>query len=128
MNGLDQCLLVAAANDAAVDTSVLAALSRGDAHIEHEFITLYRRLNDEDMAKLHQAVTDGDVAGALHASHRMAGAGRMIGAIDLAAVCGRVEIASRAGDLAAVKANMPALQLEIARVDAFFDSFLLARR
>ena len=116
------------ANGAVVDRSVLETLSRGDAVIEREFITLYRRLNEEDMVKLQQAVTDGDVAGTLHASHRMSGASRMIGAIDLATACGRVEAASRAGDLKAVKANMPALQLEIARVNAFFDSFLLARR
>ena len=116
------------ANDAAVDRSVLEALSRGDFDTECAFIALYRRLNDEDMVKLHRAVAEADMEGTLHASHRMAGASRMIGAINLAGVCGRVEAASRAGDMSTVKANLAALQREIANVDAFFDSFLSAER
>ena len=62
------------------------------------------------------------MAGALHASHRMSGACRMIGAIPLAAVCERLETASRGNDFNVVKANMPDLQREVGRVYAFLDS------
>lgn len=71
---------------------------------------------------LHEAVNDGDLAGALHASHRISGASGMIGAIWLKAVCERIEAASRTSDLCAVKENMSALRQEVERVYAFFDS------
>ena len=108
--------------NSAVDRSVLAAISKGNDNVEREFITLFRRVNDEDVAMLHKAVTAEDVAGALHASHRMSGACRMIGALALATVCERLEAASRANDFDGVKANMPDLQREVERVYVFLDS------
>ena len=122
MDKVDQSLPFTNANGTVVDRSVLAAISKGKGAIEREFITLFRRVNDEDLAMLHKAVRAGDVAGALHASHRMSGACRMIGAIALAAVCERLEAASRANDFNGVKASMPDLQREVARVYAFLDS------
>ncbi len=108
--------------NSAVDRSVLAAISKGNDNIEREFIALFRRVNDEDVAMLHKAVRAEDVAGALQASHRMSGACRMIGATTLATVCERLEAASRANDFNGVKANMPDLQREVERVYVFLDS------
>ena len=108
--------------NSAVDRSRLAAISKGKQNTERELITLFRRVNDEDVGLLYKAVQDGDMAGALHASHRMSGACRMIGAIPLAAVCERLETASRGNDFNVVKANMPDLQREVGRVYAFLDS------
>lgn len=118
----DQWLPPPAANNIAVDRTVLAGISCGKASVERELIMLFRRLNDEDMMKLHKAVTEGDMALAVDASHRISGASGMIGAIGLATVCGRVEAAGRASDLTAVKANMPAFDEEVERVYACLDS------
>lgn len=125
MDSVDQTQPIGNNPDTVVDRSVLAAMSRGDASIEREFITLYRRLNDEDMVKLHAAVAAGQIAAAVQASHRISGASRMIGAIALAAASSRVEHASRAGSLQDVKAELPALEREIARVHTFLDLLLL---
>lgn len=122
MDKFDRALPTTNAIEAVVDRSVLAAISKGKGAIEREFVALFRRVNDEDMAMLHKAVRDGDVAGALHASHRMSGACRMIGAVRLAAVCERLETASRANDFNGVKKNMFKLQREVERVYAFLDS------
>ncbi len=113
---------------AAVDRAVLAAMSRGDAGVESEFIALYRKLNNEDMERLRKAIDDGDLAGAVHRSHRIVGASRMIGAVGLADVCGRVEAACRAGNLNDVKDSLPELQQEIQQVDDYLDSLLKAQQ
>ncbi len=122
MKKLDQWLPITTADHIVVDRSVLAAISSGKANVERELVTLFRRLNDEDVEMLHKAVSSGDMPGAVHASHRISGAGRMIGAIGLASVCERLEVASRASDLDAVKANMSAFQQEVERVYAYLDS------
>ncbi|MEO8103915.1 MAG: Hpt domain-containing protein [Betaproteobacteria bacterium] len=111
-----------------VDRKVLEAMARGDAAVEREFITLYRRLNREDMEKLRQAIAEGDIAGALHTAHRISGAARMIGAASLAAVGGVVEAASRAGNMHDVEANLPALEQQVLLVDNYLESFLLEKR
>jgi HPt (histidine-containing phosphotransfer) domain-containing protein len=53
------------------------------------------------------------------ASHRIKGASKMIGAMDLAAVCERVECASRAGDWLAVRSNMGAFEHELERLNNY---------
>ena len=122
MTKLDQWLPLAAAKGSAIDRSKLAALSKGKVSVERELITMFRRLNDEDVAKLHLAVSAGDIPGAVHAAHRMSGASKMIGALRFAAVCERIEVAGRANDFDAVKAHMPALQQEVERVYVCLDS------
>ena len=122
MTKLDQWLPLTAAKGSAIDRSKLAALSKGKVSVERELITMFRRLNDEDVAKLHLAVSAGDIPGVVHAAHRMSGASKMIGALRFAAVCERIEVAGRANDFDAVKAHMPALQQEVERVYVCLDS------
>ena len=113
---------VAAPTSVAVDRSALVLISRGKPDVERELVALFRRLNDEDIDTLQRAVSEGDVPGAVVASHRISGAGRMIGAIGLAEVCEGLEIAGRAGDLSALRANMAVLHLEAGRVNTYLDS------
>lgn len=122
MKMVDQRLADGTASLVAVDRSMLSAFSHGKVGVEHELIALFRRLNNEDVTMLHKAVTDGDMAGVAHASHRIYGASGMIGARGLAAVSERLEAAGRASDVNAVSVNMAALRHEVERVYAFFDS------
>lgn len=122
MEKIDKRPPITTPNGAAVDRSMLVAISNGKASIERELVTLFRRLNDEDVEILQKAVNDGDMEGAVHASHRISGAGSMIGANALAAVCERLEAASRANDVDSVRANMSAFQQELERVYAYFDA------
>ena len=121
MKNYDELTAVSKSNRVAVDRSALAAISCGKISVERELIALFRRLNDNDIAALQLAVCEGDAPGAVVASHRISGAGRMIGAIGLAEACERIESAGRASDLMGLRVNMAALQLEVERVNACLD-------
>ena len=127
MKKRDQSLPTTATHDVAVDRSVLAVISNGKATIERKLITLFRRLNNEDVEMLLKAIADGDMAVAVHASHRISGAARMIGATGLAVVAEQIETASRANNLHAIEVNRFAFQQEVERVYAFFDSIQFDR-
>lgn len=122
MEAFSYVTAVPAPPSAAVDRTALANISRGKPEVERELIALFRRLNDEDIETLQRAVSEGDVPGAVVASHRISGAGRMIGAFGLAEACDRLEAAGRANDLFSLRANMAALHLEVGRVNAHLDS------
>ncbi|MEO8004647.1 MAG: PAS domain S-box protein [Betaproteobacteria bacterium] len=104
---------------AAVDPSVLAAVSGGDTAIEREILADFRRTNDDDASKLRRAVERFDTPTVTISTHRMQGASRMIGANGLASVCALLESASRAGDWTAVTANMGTFDEELERVNLY---------
>lgn len=105
-----------------VDHSVLAAICGGEAGVAREVLTDFRRVNDEDVAVLEQAVADIDIPRVGHAAHRIKGASMMVGALGLAGVCERIEHASRSNDWIAVEANMGAFHEEWMRLNAHLDS------
>jgi CheY-like chemotaxis protein len=94
-------------NDPAAMNSILAAL---------------RTAHEQDADVLRQAVADRDLARVVHASHRMLGAGRMIGAREFSAVCQELEDSSRAGDWQAVSGAMPAFDAQWARLKVYLDA------
>ena len=107
---------------APLDRSVLAAISGGDAAAERDILIDFRRVNDEDAAMLKQAVRNSDIPQVTRATHRIKGASKMVGAMGLASVCERIELASRANDWTTVEANMAAFHQEWMRLNAYFDS------
>jgi PAS domain S-box-containing protein len=104
---------------APVDRSVLAAITGGDAAVEREILTDFRRINDEDAVMLKLAVDGRDMPQVINASHRIKGASRTVGATALASVCERLENASRANDWKDVEANMGAFHLEMEHLNAY---------
>jgi signal transduction histidine kinase/CheY-like chemotaxis protein len=107
---------------AAVERSALAAISGGSAATERDILLDFRRVNDEDTAMLMQGVATTDMAQVARAAHRILGASRMVGALALAAVCERIQGASRASDWAGITASMDAFNLESLRLNAYCDS------
>jgi CheY-like chemotaxis protein len=103
----------------AVDPSVLAAISGGDAAAEREMLKDFRRVNVDDAAMLQLAVDKHDLAQVTIASERIMGASRTVGAMALAAVCERLERASRIGDWKVIKTHMQAFQRELERVNSY---------
>jgi two-component system sensor histidine kinase EvgS len=104
---------------APVDRSVLAAITGGDAAVEREILTDFRRINDEDAVMLKLAVDGRVMPQVINASHRIKGASRTVGATALASVCERLENASRANDWKDVEANMGAFHLEMEHLNAY---------
>jgi HPt (histidine-containing phosphotransfer) domain-containing protein len=100
---------------------LLSELTGGDAALEHEILARFRSCNSEDAHLLMNAVGKGDLAEALQAAHRMKGASKTIGATGLAAVCERIETASRDGDAQTVIWTMEAFRTEFERLERHID-------
>jgi CheY-like chemotaxis protein/HPt (histidine-containing phosphotransfer) domain-containing protein len=100
-----------------LDSSALAAFTGGDPALEFDTLRSYRRANQEDAATLKRALADADLLLVTHASHRMLGASRIVGARSFADVCERIGIASRAGDWPAIHAEMRDFEQEWSRLD-----------
>jgi two-component system, NarL family, sensor histidine kinase EvgS len=118
---LDQWLPIARPA-APLNRSVLATLTGGDAAAEREIMMDFRRSNEDDAAVLRRAVDRSKIPEVTTAAHRIKGASKMVGAAALAAVCERIELASRADDLQTVRANMGAFQEELERLNHFCDA------
>ena len=108
----------------AVDRTVLAGLSGGDAELEKEALAQFKAVNDVDLGLLSTAIAARDVQRVVQVAHRIKGASRTMGAAPLAEVCGRLEAAGRAEDWEQIRANDPALRREAARLDAYLAAML----
>jgi CheY-like chemotaxis protein/HPt (histidine-containing phosphotransfer) domain-containing protein len=110
------------ANGTPIDPTVLAEISSGDPVVERDILQRFRVYNSEDATLLMNAILKADIAEVVHASHRIKGASKTIGAMGLAAVCDRLERASRAHDWPGVNSSMPAFSEELDRVNAYVNS------
>jgi len=109
----------APAGDNPVDRSKLAEISGGDAAMERDILVDFRGVNDGDTAMLRDALEKRDIALVTHASHRIKGASRTVGATMLAEVCERIERAGRANDWGTIAANRDAFDRELDRLNAW---------
>ncbi len=106
----------------ALDRSVLAEISGGDAAVERDILIDFRRVNDEDAAMLKRAVTQHNFPQVARAAHRIKGASGIVGALALARVCERIEQASRSGDLTTIEADMQTFHQEWVHLNACLDA------
>ncbi len=105
-----------------LDRAVLDTVSGGVAAIEQDLITVFRHVNEEDTATLRNAVAARDVLQVTYASHRIKGASRMIGAMELATVSERIEAASQAVDWIEIDANMVTFDGAAKRLASYFNA------
>ena len=82
-------------------------------------LAIFRRANDADVAAFRQALANRDLATVTRCSHRIKGAGKMVGAKALASICEEIEQAGHAGDWDAIAAQGEALDRELDRVYAY---------
>jgi len=104
-----------------IDEALLSAKCAGDPSMVAEVIAAFRRTCEDDSTALRLAVAADDVAQVTQFAHRMAGAGKMVGALAFASACENVERASRAGQWTVVLAGMPVFEQELARLAAYFE-------
>lgn len=103
---------------APIDLLELAEISGGDRSIEQQMLAVFRQANDADVAALKTALANRDLAAVTRCSHRIKGAGRMVGARALAGICEKIEQAGPAGDWDAIAAQGEALDRELDRIYA----------
>ena len=111
-----------AANASPIDPAPLAELSAGDAGIVREVFVQFRAVNDNDAEMLRAAVRGRDLEHAIHFAHRIKGAGRTVGANELASASERIEDAARAGDWTAIEGGMAAFDAALERVNGYLAS------
>ena len=102
-----------------IDRSVIAELCAGDALAEREMFSQFTEVNDEDARLLRQAVRQRDIDQVVHVSHRIKGASRTLGALELAAASERIESAARAGAWETVLDAMGEFGGALARLNGF---------
>ncbi len=112
----EPCSLLAGAP---IDCSELAEISGGDRSIEREMLAIFCRTNDRDVIALKAAVANQDLASVMRLSHRVKGAGKLVGARALVRICEAMEQAGRAGNWSAIAAHRDALGGESDRINAY---------
>lgn len=96
-----------------IDREKLAEISLGDADFEREILADFRGAMDEDASHLVLALEASNKEDITRIAHRLKGASRAVGAIDLAAISERMEMAGRADDLAGINATKEPLFQEV---------------
>jgi HPt (histidine-containing phosphotransfer) domain-containing protein len=91
---------------------------RAVAGVDPGLIEDFLHTTHEDLAALRLALDGNDAAGVAHEAHRIKGAAGLVGAVAITGVAGRIEAASRAGDLAQAHADIEALEAEVERFAA----------
>src|SRR5690606_38996124 len=93
-----------------LDPAVLEALTGGDAGETRSLLEDFLESTAHDLAELETARGAGDLPGIAREAHRLKGAARMVGALELDQCAGRLETAAHASDWLAV----PALAADLA--------------
>lgn len=94
-------------------------IAGGDQAFLREILADFRQSTHEDARHLKDSLDTGDSIGLRRAAHRMKGASRMVGALDLASVCEALENAAHANDLAKAGELRSHLAAELQRLDHF---------
>jgi len=109
----------------AVDSDILAALTRGNPANLRELVDVFRRVNDQDAMELREAVSGHDSAVVKRVAHRIKGAAGMLGAKDLAALAAGIETTLPSGDWLAMAELMTPFDIEIHRVNQHLETVKL---
>jgi PAS domain S-box-containing protein len=114
---------VARSASSPIDDVVLAEISAGDGALARDILLRFHRYNAEDASLLREAVRKADVDQVTHASHRIKGASKTVGAVELATICERLEHACRANDWETVAAHMNHFVHEFERLEEYIGTF-----
>jgi two-component system sensor histidine kinase EvgS len=105
-----------------VDLALIAETFASDPAEVKSILAALRTTNEHDAELLREAVQAKDLNRVTYASHRLLGAGEMIGAKEFSAVCQSLEEGSRAGDWQAIGDAMPAFDLQWMRLKSYLDA------
>jgi CheY-like chemotaxis protein/HPt (histidine-containing phosphotransfer) domain-containing protein len=100
---------------ARTDAQTAQPRARTAADLNRGLIEDFLHATHEDLSALRLALDGNDTASEAHEAHRIKGAAGLVGATALAGIAGRIEAASRAGDLARAHADADALETEMER-------------
>ncbi len=103
--------------NAILDLTVLQKIAVNPSE-QLEILQEFQQYNRDDIASLLMDLEHGDAPAIASSAHRIKGACRMVGALELADLCLKIEQAAKQGDLAAVRAlPSTALQDTVTRLE-----------
>ncbi|HSH89874.1 MAG TPA: MHYT domain-containing protein [Ramlibacter sp.] len=108
--------------DSIVDLALVAETFASDPSGVNSILAALRTTNEQDAETLRQGVSAKDLTRVTYASHRMLGAGKMIGAREFSEVCQNIEDGSRAGDWNAISKAMPVFDVQWGRLKTYLDA------
>ena len=107
-----------------IDHKVLDTLLCGDQEAVGVVLRQFRASCPGDASALGVALSGNDSKGALRWAHRLKGACQMVGAMSLADVCERIEVAVRAGDSGPIAGAVSDVDREVQRITGYLDAWL----
>jgi two-component system, NarL family, sensor histidine kinase EvgS len=116
----------AQADPGPIDHAVLDRLLCDDREAVGVVLRQFRSSCPGDASALGVALSGNDNKGALRWAHRLKGACQMVGALQLAELCGRAEIAVRAGDSRLIAEAVSEIDREAERITGYLDAWLNA--
>ncbi|HEU0188590.1 MAG TPA: PAS domain S-box protein [Gallionella sp.] len=113
--------------DVPIDFNVLNKIAKSHA-VQVEMLQEFSLCNRSDVANLKAALKNGDPEAVARSAHRIKGASRMVGALELEGICAAIERSSALGDLeVARRAAEVSLDEAIARIEAAISAFIAAQ-
>lgn len=98
----------------AMQVADLMALDKGKGALFAQLVKLYLSGTEDRIVQLRRHAETADAAALADAAHALRGASGNLGAVRLADLCGRVEIAGRRQDMGAAKQLLVLLDTEYA--------------
>ena len=102
-----------------INRALLTEVTLGDAHLERQVLEQFRQSSREDSRSLRQAFEARDLTEVVRQAHRIKGASRSIGAIDLATSSEQLEHAGRSSDWDALESAMAGFEREVERLSDY---------
>jgi len=110
--------------EAAIDFSVLQKFALGHAG-QAEMLQSFSLHNRSDIANLIAVLKEGNPEAVAHSAHRIKGACRMVGALELEGICARIEAAAKQDDMQGAQAAAEMkLDDAVARIEAVIGGFI----
>jgi len=110
--------------DMPIDFSVLKKIAMSHA-VQVEMLREFNLHNRIDIANMNAALKDNNPTAVARIAHRIKGASRMVGALDLEGICTAIEKAASQGDMnGARRAADATLDTAIERIEALISKFI----
>jgi len=106
-----------------LDIGVLNKMSKRQGALV-ELLQEFNVQNRMDLGNLDAAMQAGNPAAVAHSAHRIKGASRMVGALELEGICKDIEDAAKQGDMQSARAAAASLADAVQRLDAAIVRFI----
>ena len=110
-----------AGKPAPIDPAVLDEIAAGDEEARRGILLDFLQASVQDVEQLQRALQAVDTKATAREAHKIKGAARLVGAVEMAEVAEQMEHAAKSGDLHAVLAASPDLNTALQRLRWFVE-------